>query len=393
MEAFRIIRELKKGEMRTLPVLAGALFASLLAVVFMANLFLPDKKFSSEENRMLREFPRFSPYEYVEGRFESKMGDYAADQFLLRQRFIKVKAAADVTVGKLESKGVYRAKDDYLMEKITVPAPEKLAKTETALANFRSRYPNLSMNFLLAPNAANILKDKLPATVRMADQDKLIDAFYENIGSAGYRTVDVRESFRAKKDKVQLYYRTDHHWTADGAYLAYLQTVQDLGLDGTKGYTPHVVKNDFAGTLYSRSGFVNGTYDAIKIYLPKDESAFKGSVIYYADTKEKTTQFYQLKSLKSKDAYTVYGGRNHPLYTVKTPVASHKKLLLIKDSYANSVVPLLAQQYREIVVVDPRYFYDNVDDLIDAEGITDVLFLYNANTFFGDDSLAMMLGE
>ena len=55
------------------------------------------------------------------------------------------------------------------------------------------------------------------------------------------------------------------------------------------------------------------------------------------------------------------------------------------------MIPFLAQNYREIVVVDPRYFYDNIDDVIKAEGITKVLFLYNANTFFADHSLEMML--
>ena len=55
------------------------------------------------------------------------------------------------------------------------------------------------------------------------------------------------------------------------------------------------------------------------------------------------------------------------------------------------MIPFLAQNFREIVVVDPRYFFDDINDIIKSEGITDVLFLYNANTDFADNSLEMML--
>ena len=102
--------------------------------------------------------------------------------------------------------------------------------------------------------------------------------------------------------------------------------------------------------------------------------------------------FYRLDNLETKDAYTVFGGSNHPIYTIKTPLRDNEQcLLLIKDSYANSMIPFLAQDYYQIVVIDPRYFYDNVSTIIDTYGVTDVLFLYNANTFFADNSLEMVL--
>ncbi len=163
-----------------------------------------------------------------------------------------------------------------------------------------------------------------------------------------------------------------------------------MDLNNQINYKAYVVKNNFRGTLASKSGFVNGQNDAIKIYLPDDKN-FKNSVIYYGDTKKKTTQFYQLENLDQKDAYTVFGGSNHPVYSIKTPVKTQRKLLLFKDSYANSMIPFLSQNFREIIVVDPRYYYDNIHDIIAATGITDVLFLYNANTFFNDNSLSMML--
>ena len=66
-----------------------------------------------------------------------------------------------------------------------------------------------------------------------------------------------------------------------------------------------------------------------------------------------------------------------------------RRLLVLKDSYANCFLPFLAPYYREIVVVDPRYYYDDLAMLVETEEITDVLYLYNANTFFQDTSLRL----
>ena len=365
----------------------------LLAVTFIINIFTPDKGFSEEENRVLQEKPEFSLSNYMEGRYESKLETYVNDQFLLRNAFIKIKATADVTAGKLESNGVYRCKDNYLMEELTVPSDKLLENTLSSLKQFKRQYKKLDAFFLLAPNAGNILEEKLPNFTKLNDQDQSMDKFFKEIKRYGYTPIDVRDTFATHTEDTQIYYRTDHHWTTDGAYLAYKQAVKKMKLTDEVTYKPYVVKNDFRGTLASKSGFVNGVNDAIKIYMPYKDKDYNNSVIYYADTKTKTTEFYQLDNLDTKDAYTVFGGSNHPMYTIKTPTKSSKRLLLVKDSYANSFIPFLAQSYREIVVVDPRYFFDNIDDIIKAEEITEVMFLYNANTFFNDNSLEMMLSS
>lgn len=371
----------------------GLCFIILLATIFIVNLFTPDKGFSEEENRVLQEKPEFSLSNYMEGRYESKLETYVNDQFLLRNAFIKVKATADVTAGKLESNGVYRCKDNYLMEELTVPSEKTMQNTLASLKQFKRHYKKLDAFFLLAPNAGNILEDKLPNFTKLNDQNQYMDQFFKEIKSYGYTPIDVRNAFKKASEDTQLYYRTDHHWTTDGAYLAYQQAAKKMKLTNNVTYKPYVVKNDFRGTLASKSGFVNGVNDAIKIYMPYKDKDYNNSVIYYTDTKTKTTEFYQLDNLDTKDAYTVFGGSNHPMYTIKTPTKSSEKLLLVKDSYANSFIPFLAQGYREIVVVDPRYFFDNIDDIIKAEGITQVMFLYNANTFFNDNSLEMMLNS
>ena len=375
--------------------LAAILLLFIMAVVFIVNLLTPDKKTSTAENRVLQTLPSFSLSEYFSGRLESKLEDYANDQFVGRNLMIKVKTSADKTEGVLISNGVIRCRDHYLMEELTVPDEQAIKQTEKALKKFKEQYNDTDMYFLLAPNAANILNDKLPATVTVNDQDKYMDQFFKNLKKNDIVPVDVRKALEdaVSESNNQIYYRTDHHWTSDGAYYAFKAAANVLDIKDDIQYTNYVVKNNFRGTLYSTSGFTNGRDDAIKLYIPKSTKNYNNSVIYYSDTKKKTTEFYELDNLKKKDAYTVFGGSNHPYYTIDTPTESKDVLLLLKDSYANCMIPFLSQKYRRIIVVDPRYYFDSLDTIMESEEVTKVLFLYNANTLFSDTTLRMALSQ
>lgn len=373
--------------------IAAIIFAMILVIVFILNAVLPDEKSSDEENRMLQTFPQFSFSEYFSGRYKTKLENYTNDQFEGRNKLIKVKTSADLTEGQLISNGVIYCRDHYLMEEISAPDQDRLSDTEKSLASFKQKYPNVPMYFLLAPNAANILSDKLPATVKVNDQNAYMDEFFSTIRKNGITPLDVRDALKKAKKTYQIYYRTDHHWTTDGAYAAFRAVSDKLAYGFNISYKPYVVKNDFRGTLSSKSGFTNKRSDAIKIYLPDNDKNYWNSVIYYSDSKKKTTEFYQLDNLKKKDAYTVFGGSNHPYYTIDTPTESKDILLLVKDSYANSMIPFLSQHYRRIIVIDPRYYFDSIDDIMTSEKVTQVMFLYNANTFFTDNTLQMALEQ
>ena len=91
--------------------------------------------------------------------------------------------------------------------------------------------------------------------------------------------------------------------------------------------------------------------------------------------------------MDDKDNYQVFTGGNHPRINIKSMGDPERKLLLIKDSYANAMVPFLIFNYGEIEVIDLRYFTEDLDKVIKSKGITDILFLYNVNTFNEDDSI------
>ena len=365
----------------------GLCFAAIMAFFLLASIIMPDSSFSDVENRSLQKFPRISVNEYTSGRLEKKLENYVNDQFFGRRAFVKLKSAVSTSAGSVYSNGVWKGKDGYLMEDVTVPTEERMDKTIKALAKFKKDNKKIPMRFMLAPTSANIYSEKLPALVTTEDQNKYMDEFFAKLESTGVEALDVRPAFNSVKDDVQLYYRTDHHWTTDGAKLALGELLKSKNVE-EKDFELYEVKNNFVGSLAAKSGFTGGKSDVIKLAALKDG---KNSAIYYFDTQKKTSKFYKMSNLDKRDAYTVFGGQNHPLYTIKTPTSSNRKLLLVKDSYANCMIPFLTQYYREIVVVDPRYYYDDIDITMLSEGVNEVLFLYNANTFFEEDALAMML--
>ena len=113
----------------------------------------------------------------------------------------------------------------------------------------------------------------------------------------------------------------------------------------------------------------------------------------YVEEGEKTTSIYDSESLKEKDKYTVFFGGNHARIDISTTQKERRNLLLFKDSYANCMVQFLLPYYQNIVIIDPRYFYESVDNIIESYSITDILFLYNVDTFLGDNSIADVLAD
>ena len=110
--------------------------------------------------------------------------------------------------------------------------------------------------------------------------------------------------------------------------------------------------------------------------------------VYYPDTDEKTTSLFNSEALNQKDQYTVFFGGNHPLVEIHTTADTDKSLLIFKDSYANSFVQFLYPYYENIIMIDPRYYYDNPESVLKSQKITDVLILYSADTVMTDTALA-----
>jgi len=370
--------------------LLSSFFIVLMILVPVITLFVPDVQFSETENRILTQIPRFSLDDITDGRYMKKVEKYAADQMIGRNFWIHVKTDIDRLAGKNMSNGVFLGKDSTLIENFE-PLPEtEIDKTKTALNNFVQKHPELNHYFMLVPTAVSIEADKLPPEAPVLDQNQYIDAFTTGLNEK--MTILDPRSTLTENTSQSLYYKTDHHWTTLGAWLSFQSVAEKMGLKpNPDAYDVYPVTSTFSGALASKSGYALNDTDTIDVYIPKSQDDY--SVVNYVEERKKSPSLYASEQLTGKDKYAVFLDGNHPLVTIKNPVTNGKSLLVIKDSYANSFIPFLTPFYSEITVIDPRYYYDSIENLITSNDITDVLYLYNANTFFRDTSLEPVLND
>ena len=162
--------------------------------------------------------------------------------------------------------------------------------------------------------------------------------------------------------------------------------------DRNTSYHRIPVSDSFSGTMTASSGFRMSEKEPIYVYLPEEssESAEKYTVNYVKEA-EKTASLYCSEKLNQRNQYEVFLGGNHPLVKICTTSETGRTLLVVKDSYANCFLPFLVEHYDKILVVDPRYYSDSLSGLVNSEQVTDVLYLYNANTLAQDSSLVTVL--
>ena len=357
--------------------------AAIIGVAFVVNMIVPSKTFSEEENRNLEQRPKFSLNAVLSGDYFEDLENYYSDQFVLRDTWIRIKCRIQKMAGVKEISGVYLGKSGYLIQDLVSPS-ETTDEIADAINSFSSNFSNLKVNTLIVPGAAAIQKDKLPKGAPVSNQCDDIENFQKKLNSK-VNVLDAITPLEENSDEY-IYYRTDHHWTSLGAKYVFDANCRNLGIDSAvNDYLNYTISDNFRGTLSSKTGSL-GKEDAIEIYDPV--GAEVQYYITYSDSEEQTASLYDSSRLEEKDQYTVFMGGNHPVTEIHTTALSGKSLLIFKDSYANSFVQFLYPYYDNIVLIDPRYYYDNAYSLIREDDITDVLILYSANTLFEDRSLA-----
>ena len=211
------------------------------------------------------------------------------------------------------------------------------------------------------------------------------DAFVEKLEEYEIPHLDLRETIMQTETPYDLFYMTDHHWTAAAAEIAFKGIAKEMKLNtNSYKYSTLPVTTQFRGTLASSSGIFSAR-DTISIPVFEPEIVY---AVNYVDENKKSASLYDSSKLEEKSKYDVFFGGNYSQIKIDTSVKNSRVLLVIKDSYANSVVPMLLPYFRSIIIVDPRYYNETLQDTIDVEAVTDILWLYNANTFLNDTSIS-----
>ena len=335
---------------------------------------------------MLATKPKFRMSSLISGDYDEKFEAYMDDQFVGRDMWRKLKVTVDRICGSRLENGVYIGRNGQLLEQIEVADKNHLAANIKAIKSFSERQKKIPVRMMLVPDAANVLNHSLPALAKPEDQTQMFSMVRKDLGDS-VEWIDVSTELNKHKTE-KIYYKTDHHWTTLGAFYAFQATAPSLGIEGDLSgkYVSHAVSNSFNGMLASKSGVNLGEKEQIDIYVPTEEDT--DLIIDYVDEGKRSTSLYDSSKLKEKDQYTVFLGGNSSLLDIRTVSTSTKRLLLVKDSFANSFIPFLTPYYREIVVVDPRYYSGTINDLMDSYRISEVLFLYSGNTFFKDNNIS-----
>lgn len=384
-----------RGKKRTGKVslceLLGVGFVLLLFGFGLLNILHKDRQFSEAENRMLEQAPQWQWSSVFDGRFMKSFERWQTDQFVFRDGWIRLRTGADRLLGKKESGGVFLGTDGSLYEK-PGEIGEQTWNNLDALRQFCQRHPELNSYVMLVPDAAGVKPEGLPPFAPVESQEEQLLQIQSYLGE-DVRQIPVYEALREHREEY-IYYRTDHHWTTLGAWYAYREAASVMELEGAaEGLTDapalYPVSDSFEGTLVSKSGYP-AKADVISVYWPEESEEL---VVTYVEEQEKSASLYASEKLETKDQYGMFLNGNHPLIRIRTTAESKRTLLLVKDSYANCFVPYLTSQFREIVLVDPRYYYGNLESLMEQQTFTDVLFLYNLNTFLADDVLHLTLEE
>lgn len=366
--------------------LVGIIFILTLFLFLIINVIVPDREKSVQENRMLATKPKFRLSSLISGDYDEKFEAYMDDQFVGRDMWRKLKVTVDRIGGSRLENGVYIGTNGQLLEQIEVADENHLAANIKAIKSFSESQSKIPVRMMLVPDAANVLNHSLPALAKPEDQTQMFSMVRKDLGDS-VEWIDVSTELNKHKTE-KIYYKTDHHWTTLGAFYAFQAAAPSLGIEGDLSgkYVSYAVSDSFNGMLASKSGVNLREKEQIDIYVPTEEDT--DLIVDYVDEGKRSTSLYDSSKLKEKDQYTVFLGGNSSLLDIRTVSTSTKRLLLVKDSFANSFIPFLTPYYREIVVVDPRYYSGTINDLMDSYRISEVLFLYSGNTFFKDNNIS-----
>lgn len=367
------------------------LVAGFVATLFLVGItffLLPVQRFSELENRYLQSAPQLTWDNLLSHTYAEEAESFVTDHFPFRAKWVWVKSAMEQMRLQQENNGIYKGKDGYLFEKFEAPDHKKVQQYTAAVKRFADKNAEAKTTFLLAPTSVGLYNERLPWLAPVYSQAEVNQTIAEDVGDSltfinGFNVL-------APHAAEDIYYRTDHHWTTYGAYLAYVAYAKSMGWQplSQSEFEIETVSDSFLGSYHTRSQFIGVAPDSIQVYKPVHDVSTKMHIV---DTGETLTSMYDPSYLEKKDKYSYFLGGVHALMKITSQldpkVVKQEKLLVIKDSYAHSVIPFLTQHVPEIHVIDIRYYNGSISEYMAQNDIKDVLMLFNIATFVDNASI------
>lgn len=364
-------------------IFISALFCTFIGGICVVSLLLPKQDFSELENRHLQKTPTLSIKTLKDGSFMEQAEDYVADHIVGRDFWVSLKSWCERLSGKQENNGVYLASEGTLINRIDTPDPAALDKSMASL-NALTDNVSVPVYFGLIPSAATVWSHRLPAGAPTADELGIINRLYSQTKA---HTVDMAGPLLDHREE-DIYYRTDHHWTSLGAFYGANALFDAMGMGpiSLSDYRKTTVTDQFNGTIFSSSGVRWVKPDSIDIYVPDDGV----KVTSYFSSTPTEGALYVGSKLEKKDKYTYFLGGNQPLCVIETEHTDAPRVLVVRDSYSDSLAPFLTERFSEIHLYDLRYNMNSLKQYVAEHSIDSVVVLYSFNNFATDQKLSLL---
>ena len=344
----------------------------LLAVLFFGFSVIcwvkPADEYSSSERRKLSQFPKLTWDTIADGKFMTEFEEYTLDQFPLRDGFRNLKAwVSQNLLRKADNNDIYVA-DGYAV-KMEYPLKEESIKN--AGMRFRKLYEKY-----LKDSSGNIYLSLIPdknyflaesSHHLSMDYEKFFSMMREEMPYAQY--IDITQLLNE-----QDYYKTDVHWRQENIVDAAEKIAGEMGITLSGEYEVKTLEEDFYGVYFGQSA-LNLPGESLS-YLTNDQ--IEQCEVFNYENNEKTG-VYDLKKAEGDDLYEIFLSGPVSLLKIENPNAiTEKELIVLRDSFGSSLVPLLAEGYRSVTLIDIRYMQsDFLSNFVDFTG-KDVLFLYSS---------------
>lgn len=376
---------------RIVDMLTVFTFLATIFAVAVMFIILPDKAFSDQENRALQQSPGISSPgkplgRLLDGSYTADIAKYYADQFPARDLFIGIKGYTEIALRKQENNSVILAGDGYLITRPPAPDYAALEENLSSVGDFAAvmKQMDVPVTLAIAGRTYEAMNSYLPATFPKTLVSQLWEyTQYVADDSTDLQYINLLDPMKAIIDSGQstgpLYYRTDHHWTTLGAYYAYAEIIKsfcDKELQPTplSTFTVEQASTSFYGTTWSKAGMKWIKPDIMDYFRYEGDEDYITTI---EDTGISFNGFYDRNYLVKKDKYSSFiSGNNGRVDITRADGQKREKLLLIKDSFAHSMVPFLAMHY-DLVILDLRYYSESVSKLVLQECISRVLVIGN----------------
>ncbi len=344
------------------------LFFLPIFIFSLLCIFLPKDGFSESERRVLASFPEVSGESIFSGSFSSGFEEYSTDNFPFRDTFRGIKALFSTNILRKSDNNKLFLQNGHI-SKLEYPLSDKLLSHATERFSFiyDSYLKNRTENVYLS-----IIPDKnfFLDTLKL-DYTQLVNTVRDNMPYASY--IDIFPLL-----KLSDYYTTDSHWRQECILPVAENILSSMGKKPDLEFSENVLGSPFFG-VYSGQAAINTPPDTIK-YLTSGTLA--SCIVKKYDSGMAENAFvYDMKKAESADPYEVFLSGSSALITIENPENKDGgHLIVFRDSFGSSIIPLMCGEYAKITAVDIRYIPSNMigEFVTDFSG-ADVLFLYSAS--------------